>query len=48
VVDDADRKKLKKKFSDGFAAFKVTFDVGGILNGDLVKTDPNAPPTEHN
>ncbi len=48
VVDDADRKKLKKKFSDGFAAFKVTFDVGGILNGELVKTDPNVIPTEQN
>ena len=42
VLTDEEKKKHKKKFAEGMAAFKVEFDTAGLVNGTLVRTEENS------
>jgi len=42
LLTDEEKKKHKKKFADGMAAFKVEFDTAGLVNGTLVRTEENS------
>ncbi len=37
-----EKKKHKKKFAEGIAAFKIEFDAAGIVNKMLVRTEENS------
>ncbi len=42
LLTEEEKKKYKKKFADGMAAFKVEFDSAGLVNGTLVRTEENS------
>ena len=44
MLTDDEKKKHKKKFAEGMAAFKIEFDTAGIVNGTLVRTEENSQP----
>ena len=44
MLTEEQKKKYKKKFVDGMAAFKIEYDAAGIVNGMLVRTEENSQP----
>lgn len=44
MLTEEEKKKYKKKFVDGMAAFKIEYDAAGIVNGMLVRTEENSQP----
>ena len=44
MLTEEEKKKYKKKFVNGMAAFKIEYDAAGIVNGMLVRTEENSQP----
>jgi hypothetical protein len=42
LLTDEEKRKHKKKFAEGMAAFKVEFDTAGVVKGTLVRTEENS------